>query len=289
MFIVMQQAEYKLSTYLGMISEDGDGKRCLHMQLSGVKKLDNQDLGANDVLKTVFSDPDAHIYCCCDGDVIVVAKGITNALLVELDKQLAPCYGGVTIRGLMPVYDLRRERTVVEQLCKGKVEILEKKARQQALIKLKKKQEEQRKMALSIMLTPQQKEALKRVKDGREKQEILVVEDDEFSRNLTVSALRPSYDVLQVGTGFEAVKSYVSNGPNIVFLDIGLPDMSGHEVLQKMLSLDPSAYVVMLSGQGDKINVLKAIKLGAKGFVSKPFNKESLLQYINQNTLSSHI
>ena len=77
--------------------------------------------------------------------------------------------------------------------------------------------------------------------------------------------------------------SYVNKAPDVLFLDIGLPDINGHEVLEKLFKLDPDAYVVMFSGNGDKENIMKAVELGAKGFVGKPFSQEKLLQYIQKS------
>lgn len=65
-----------------------------------------------------------------------------------------------------------------------------------------------------------------------------------------------------------------------MFLDINLPDISGHDVLARLRDIDPQIYAVMLSGHTQSENVMEALKMGAKGFVSKPFTKEKLLQYI---------
>ena len=73
---------------------------------------------------------------------------------------------------------------------------------------------------------------------------------------------------------------YVTHAPDVLFLDIELPDITGHDVLQKVLEMDPDAFVIMLSGNGNKENIFKAMKTGAKGFVGKPFTKDKLLQYI---------
>ena len=77
--------------------------------------------------------------------------------------------------------------------------------------------------------------------------------------------------------------NYVNKAPDVLFLDIGLPDINGHDVLERLFKLDPQAYVVMFSGNGDRENVLKAVELGAKGFVGKPFTQEKLIQYIEKS------
>ena len=72
----------------------------------------------------------------------------------------------------------------------------------------------------------------------------------------------------------------IFSAPDAVLLNIGLPDASGLEVLKCIRALDPYAYVVMLTGQASRENVLQATQLGAKGFIGKPFTSEKLLSCI---------
>jgi two-component system chemotaxis response regulator CheY len=69
----------------------------------------------------------------------------------------------------------------------------------------------------------------------------------------------------------------------VLFLDIGLPDIDGLKVLERIFKLDPQAYVVMFSGNGSKEHIMRAVELGARGFVGKPFTKEKLFQYIEKS------
>ncbi len=79
-----------------------------------------------------------------------------------------------------------------------------------------------------------------------------------------------------------ALDKYTNIAPDILFLDINLPDVTGHELLEKILILDPDAYVIMLSGNCDRDNITQAISKGAKGFIAKPFTKDKLFQYIDR-------
>jgi len=114
----------------------------------------------------------------------------------------------------------------------------------------------------------------------REGLHIMLVEDDPFTLQLVHNVLS-EHTIIRAMDGFDAVESYMLNAPNIVFLDIGLPTLTGHEVLAKILEFDPDAYVVMLSGNSYMEDVAKAMKNGAKGFVAKPFPKEKLVNYVN--------
>ena len=95
--------------------------------------------------------------------------------------------------------------------------------------------------------------------------------------------MQKKYKVYATQDGQGAVLNYLNKAPDVVFLDIDLPDMSGHDVLSKIFALDPEAYIIMFSGNGDRGNVLKAIERGAKGFVGKPFSQDKLTHYIQKS------
>ena len=69
--------------------------------------------------------------------------------------------------------------------------------------------------------------------------------------------------------------------PDLVFIDISLPDGSGHNLLQWMLQVNPDTFGVMFSGYSDTDNVWKSIDTGAKGFIAKPFDAGKMLHFIN--------
>jgi two-component system chemotaxis response regulator CheY len=107
---------------------------------------------------------------------------------------------------------------------------------------------------------------------------VLLVEDDPVSLHLTRKALGTECQVITAQNGMEARNAYVLNAPDLVFLDIGLPDVDGHKVLERLLALEPGAHVIMLSGNSYRQEIVKAVQAGAKGFIGKPFTREKLLQ-----------
>ena len=118
-------------------------------------------------------------------------------------------------------------------------------------------------------------------RESRPSPELMIIEDDAFSRRLVGNVLK-QFSLTGLGSAELALANYVHIAPDILFLDINLPDVSGHELLEKITALDPKAYVVMLSANADIENITQALSKGAKGFVAKPFSRDKLFEYIER-------
>jgi len=105
---------------------------------------------------------------------------------------------------------------------------------------------------------------------------ILIADDDLFIRSLLKKSLQPHGAVTVLENGAEVVDTYLKIMPDILILDIHLPGLSGFEILDEILMFDQDAYVIMLSSDSAKDNVISTKKMGAKGFIAKPFTKEKL-------------
>lgn len=113
---------------------------------------------------------------------------------------------------------------------------------------------------------------------------VLIVEDDRFTASYTANILNKDYDLIHTRTGEEGLLSYIDHPPDIVFLDIHLPGLSGHQVLKAIQKIDSDAHVTMLSVDTEKTSVETAAGSGAQGFLKKPVSKERLLSAV----LKSH-
>lgn len=109
---------------------------------------------------------------------------------------------------------------------------------------------------------------------------VLLVEDDPVARWMVRHVLKDTCDFAVAPTGTKAFSLYETYQPDVVFLDIDLPDHNGHEVLDWMMEKDHKACVVMLSGNNSLDNITGMIERGARGFIAKPFLKEQLLEYV---------
>ncbi len=124
--------------------------------------------------------------------------------------------------------------------------------------------------------------ALAHERKERKENVIMVVEDDLFMRSVVVKTFQPKGRVLEFGDTSGIIESYLQELPDIVFLDIHLPGGSGIKILEEIMSFDGDAYVVMLSADSVKDNVLSAQKSGAQGFLAKPFTPEKLISFYNK-------
>ena len=128
----------------------------------------------------------------------------------------------------------------------------------------------------------------KKLRRVRHPAHVLVVEDDPLTLRVVTGALGEANAIITEDNATGAVASYLMHAPDIVFLDIGLPDMDGFTVLDQIITIDQDAFVVMFSSHTDWGNISKALAAGAKGFVSKPFKKEELRNYIQGSNFHHH-
>ena len=126
---------------------------------------------------------------------------------------------------------------------------------------------------------------VKKSRKARQPLYVLLVEDDPVTRKVVSNLFKDNYAVITAQDASEAVSNYLTYAPDIVFLDINLPDANGFQVLQQIMASDSEAYVVMFSGNSYLDNVTNALTSGASGFVSKPFNKEKMRHYITDSAM----
>lgn len=78
--------------------------------------------------------------------------------------------------------------------------------------------------------------------------------------------------------GAEAIQMYKNLKPDIVTMDVTMPDMGGLDALKAILAFDPGAKVVMVTAMGQEVLVREAILSGAKSFIVKPFKEDNLIR-----------
>lgn len=113
---------------------------------------------------------------------------------------------------------------------------------------------------------------------------VLVVDDAAFMRlSLKNMLVKNEFEVVgDAENGAIAVDMYKKLKPDIVTMDITMPEMEGIEALKKILEFDPNANVIMISALGQEAKVKQAIILGAKGFIVKPFKEDYLVKTLSK-------
>lgn len=117
-------------------------------------------------------------------------------------------------------------------------------------------------------------------KSQQECPRVLLVEDDPVTRWMVRNTLKFECEFATAPTANKAFGMYTSYQPDVVFLDIDLPDKNGYTVLEWIMNNDPGARVVMFSSNNHLDNITGALDEGATGFIAKPFLKEDLLHYV---------
>jgi two-component system chemotaxis response regulator CheY len=107
---------------------------------------------------------------------------------------------------------------------------------------------------------------------------ILIVDDAAVMRNMLRNMLAEfGHEVVaEAGTGLEAIKAYEEKKPDLVTLDITMPEMDGIEAVGRIMIIDPKAKIIMCSAIEQQEMIIEAIQAGASDFVVKPFLKERI-------------
>lgn len=115
------------------------------------------------------------------------------------------------------------------------------------------------------------------------KNRVLVVDDALFMRSKLKNILKKiDCDVIEAGNGEEGCCLFETSLPDMVILDISMPIMNGIEALEKMLKINPHIPIIMCSAIGQESQVVNAIELGAKEFITKPFTEEQITKTVQR-------
>ena len=113
---------------------------------------------------------------------------------------------------------------------------------------------------------------------------ILICDDAAFMRMMIKDVLtKNGYTVAgEAENGLKAVEKYNELHPDLVLMDITMPEMDGIAALKKIKSMDPSAVVIMCSAMGQQAMVIESIQAGARDFIVKPFQAERVIEAVKK-------
>lgn len=112
---------------------------------------------------------------------------------------------------------------------------------------------------------------------------VLLVDDAAFMRMRCAKLLTAEgFEVAEAANGREAIAKYEEYRPDLVLMDITMPEMDGIEATREIKQRDPAAVIIMVSAMGQQSMVLEAIRAGARNFVVKPYEPDRILEAIRQ-------
>lgn len=113
---------------------------------------------------------------------------------------------------------------------------------------------------------------------------VLVVDDASFMRMMVKDILtKNGYEVAgEAENGQKAIEKYNELSPDLVIMDITMPEVDGIEAVKRIRASDPEAKIVMCSAMGQQAMVIEAIQAGAKDFIVKPFQADRVLEAVKK-------
>ena len=113
---------------------------------------------------------------------------------------------------------------------------------------------------------------------------VLICDDAAFMRMMIKDILmKNGYNIVgEAEKGFKAIDKYIETRPDLVMMDITMPDMDGIQALKKIKAIDPNANVIMCSAMGQQAMVIESIQSGAKDFIVKPFQQDRVLEAVKK-------
>ncbi len=113
---------------------------------------------------------------------------------------------------------------------------------------------------------------------------ILVVDDAAFMRMMVKEILsKNGYEIVgEAENGQKAIEKYKELQPDLVIMDITMPEIDGIEAVKQIKAADPNAKIVMCSAMGQQAMVIEAIQAGARDFIVKPFQADRVLEAVKK-------
>lgn len=113
---------------------------------------------------------------------------------------------------------------------------------------------------------------------------IMIVDDAAFMRMMIKDILtKNGFDVVaEAADGAQAVEKYKETTPDLVTMDITMPEKDGITALKEIKKINPAAKIIMCSAMGQQAMVIDAIQAGAKDFIVKPFQSDRVLEAVNK-------
>lgn len=252
---------------------------CLHYDARDVARWSPEKLVTilDDHFNWRLRRSDGQVILSEDGDILILYRAVERA---DLQEAMAGIHRHMhhshAVASHMCIYSMPRDYAVITHMLHDKLDHTP--ANENAMEMLFPASDAhiaERLQACFDVLSPELEK-----RPHRQPMQVLLVEDDDLTRRIAARSLKDAYALITASSAQEAMTGYLLHAPDIVFLDIGLPDVCGFDVMHELLRHDPEAYIVLFSGSGNANNIMHGLCCGARGFVSKPFRRETLVHHI---------
>ncbi|MBI1362982.1 MAG: response regulator [Proteobacteria bacterium] len=287
MSIFVRGAEEKLCRIVGKINDNPTGWSVVSVPVPGSFPQGYQEsperarILTNIIQDRIGADGLFHVFFCLDATIVIACKGIRKEMVMQAAHLVANALseqngGHFEAPNRVSFMDLSIDLEPFQELCARKLIWAE---------QLREKEDLNREMLVNNLQKFIQKQMdFDKIRKQSHRLQIMFVEDDPSTRHLLARILdsEPNYETLSAANARDAVETYAANAPDLVFLDINLPVLNGFELLDTFLKMDRGAFVVMLSANSSQSNVIRAMDMGASGFIAKPFTQKKLKWYISK-------
>jgi CheY-like chemotaxis protein len=256
--IQTQQELEHFATLIASKPHSWRGWGALRIEICGLNDIAQGDclLWTLSIISSYLPRVQGHVYVCQGHNIHFMVYGAQKSLLMEAGQQICDLiFSESGFASDFMVYDLEQDALVYAQ------HVFDQSGK-----------------SFSV---PVAKSADWSQDFSSHRQRVLLVEDDAVTRWMVRNTLKERCDFATAQNAARAYAMVPEFKPHLVFLDIGLPDQSGMEVLEWLKSYHPHTMVVMFSGLISFARISEMLEKGAEGFIAKPFMKENLLIYLH--------
>lgn len=284
MRIIVDREKVEILSVMQTIRADRNswmGWKCLRVEIpSSVSGKDLRQIhaGCGLVLETLSDAETGTVFLSGNDEVMVFCQHMPESLLQEAGRQcLDVIFSTIERNGTYGVFDVYRDADRLEALHSWKEACDPFHAPEDSGIC----KSGQKKTDAIVRLHAHEEERISRqpLVDGRK---VLLVEDDPVTRWMVRTALKDECLLATAQDAGRALAVYKTYKPDMVLLDINLPDSDGRDLMTRIMKTDPGAYVVMFSSNASVENIAGTMGRGARGFISKPFSRERILHYVRE-------
>ncbi len=274
MIVNSSAAAKSLLEALEMVKSNAAVWRAVHVYIPSMKNswdMMNLQTAIQNIRKCIPDHYMAQAFFCETGDVFILLRDASAELMAKVQE--------ITVLSLSKGQECREVTKTLYELGTQWSQLKEMTAKisieSQKYLVVKEMPVDERVNHVLSRTNMNFVQSLIKLREKRKHLHILIAEDDDLLQQY-VSSMLTDYTLIKARKGEDVLVSYLLNAPDMVFLDIELPEINGHRLLEEMKKVDRDVFAVMMSGHTQMKHVKRSIQAGAKGFVAKPFQKEKI-------------